>query len=182
MEELRSGVLLLQDTRRVVAVSHQRVDERVYLRLLPRDRQVLRWLVLNLVLVLGGFVALVDAFVAGAVAHVHGRGVDDLGRDACEGTPTRVGLQTHSRIFTLAATLVRFLRGFGMVLCLEVVAVLLELAVGVGDVLGEGALGRVLVGPALDRLEEMLVLALAVVGRELLPRFHLNQFKLFIYI
>ena len=83
---------------RVAAAGHQRVDEGVDLRLLPRHRVVLRRLILYPVFVsLAGVIAFVHAeaglLVAALLVHRERRGVDDLRGDASESAAPQVGLE-----------------------------------------------------------------------------------------
>ena len=87
---------------------------------------VLRWLVLDLELVLADLIALIDALVSGAVVHMDDRGVNDLRGDPRHRSAARVGL--------LGMTRAVFLGGFDVVG--QPLTLLLELVVGVGAQLG----------------------------------------------
>lgn len=70
---------VLKDTRRVVWISHQRVDKGVDLGLFPGNCRIFGRLILDLEFgVLWVVVALVDALLARAIPHVHGCRIDDL--------------------------------------------------------------------------------------------------------
>ena len=157
---------VLKDTRRVVWISHQRVDKGVDLGLFSGNCRIFGRLILDLefgvlrIIV----VALVDALLARAISHVYGCRIDDLRGDASHCCSVRVRFQVAGGVWSYTAPFLA-LGGFRGTKGLELIGLLLVLIIGVAWwlVYLQHALRWVFVNVGLDRLEQVLVLLVRAV-------------------